>query len=152
MKQIILPFGDREGRQPLLMGCYNGDRQVGFNLFIPMDFTHNGKKILGFQSGFASTDPDYRRRGIFNNLQVNARKELEDLGGRFVFGFPGPNSHPLFVKLGFSDYAHEKLFLPRFSGKANWPRTRPSTNAPKRRCWPMKKQCTPGKKTCRSTS
>jgi hypothetical protein len=118
MKQIIQPFGDREGRQPLLMGCYDGDRQVGFNLFIPMDFSYQGKKILGFQSGFTSTDPEYRRRGIFNNLQVNAREELADRGGRFVFGFPGPNSHPLFVKLGFSDYAYEKIFLPRFFWKS----------------------------------
>ncbi len=53
------------------------------------------------QTGDVMTHPDWRKRGIFSELDKRAMKETADLGWPFVFGLPNRRSAHIFVELGW---------------------------------------------------
>ena len=81
-----------------VMGGFVGDELVSMNAFMRMPFRRDDEVFTGFQSGFSATDTNHRGKGYWPRLMTFAEAELARSGASFIFGFPNPVSHPLFVK------------------------------------------------------
>lgn len=93
---------DYDSGNTRVLGGLIGDQVVCMNAFIRMKFTCEGKQVIGYQSGFSATSADHRGKGLWSKLMKFGEEFLNAQGGNFIFGYPNPVSHPLFVnKLGY---------------------------------------------------
>ena len=86
-----------------IIGGTLGPDLVTLNIFMPLRFRCMGSDITAYQSGFSATSHLHRGQGLWPRLMAFAENRLAERGGSFIFGFPNPVSHPLFVKkLGYT--------------------------------------------------
>ncbi len=86
------------GLPTLHLGAFQNEKIIAYNAFTPHTFTHNGKPIISYQSGWAISDPDVKVWGSYFDVIITAKKRLKERGGSFIFGFPNENSEPIFTK------------------------------------------------------
>jgi GNAT superfamily N-acetyltransferase len=92
-----------------IFGAFDGDRLVGINSFLKIEFVYKGMTIKAVESGDSAVDPEYRRKGIFSQLIRYAENYLRNAGYDVIIGFPNTeNAYPGFLKLGWLDLCHVK--------------------------------------------
>lgn len=108
-KRVDYPSGNT-----LILGGYIGDELVCMNVFMRMNFRHKNKIIHGYQSGFSATSNQYRGRGLWPQLMKFSEAYLSENKASFIYGFPNPVSHPVFMKkLGYESFdMHRVKILP----------------------------------------
>ena len=103
-------FGD--GGTVIVLGKV-GDDLATMNAFMGHPFSNGQDKFIAYQSGFSATANAYRGKGLWPKMLVASEEMLAERGGRFIFGFPNPVSHPLFVnKLGYETQDMVRTVLP----------------------------------------
>lgn len=86
-----------------IFGAFDGDRLVGMNAFMPMQYTDGNRVYNIVQSCESAVDPEYRRRGIFSGIILTAEKFYMMEGFDYFIGFPNPeNSYGGFLKIGWT--------------------------------------------------
>ncbi|MBT9145097.1 MAG: hypothetical protein DDT42_00967 [candidate division WS2 bacterium] len=90
------PFG-----KPLILVAVKEEKIVGQEALWPMPLSVDGVNQLSFQSVDSMVHPDYRGRGIFNNLITRSMEECSTLTSPIVFGFPNRSSHKIYTKFGW---------------------------------------------------
>ena len=106
-------YGNPASAEPKLFGAFDGEKLVGINGFLEMNYAYGNVKFRVVQSCDTAVDPDYRGRGIFTKLIRSAEAEFRDQGYDAMIGFPNFNSHPGFLKMGWLEMLRSsKLFLP----------------------------------------
>ena len=97
----------------LLIGGFVDNKLATMNAFIPQVFVKRKESIVGYQSGFSATSGEHRGKGFWPKLMTDSFDLLRSEGGKFVYGFPNPVSHPLFEKkLGFTTAPTWRVVLP----------------------------------------
>ncbi len=105
-----IDFGN--GGTVIVLGKVGGDLAT-MNAFIAHPFSSEETAITGYQSGFSATADAYRGKGLWPKMLVASEEILAKRNGRFIFGFPNPVSHPLFVnKLCYSTQNMMRTVLP----------------------------------------
>ena len=89
---------DYDFGQTRVFGGFDEGKLVCMNVFMRMLFSCDGEQLVAYQSGFSATANSHRGRGLWPKLMVFAENQLMDLGAAFIFGYPNPVSHPLFIK------------------------------------------------------
>ncbi len=79
----------------------DADRIVGFRTFLRWEFERAGETVRAVRAVDTATDPDYRGRGIFRQLTLQALDELRAEGIAFVFNTPNDQSRPGYLKMGW---------------------------------------------------
>ena len=103
-------------RESLYLAATKGDEIIGFNAFISHDFILNGLQINCYQSCWTATSNAHRGQKIFQNLINGAKEILSEREAAFIFGFPNPNSQPIFTKkLGFKEIPSLKWQTPNLN-------------------------------------
>lgn len=105
--ETILQTIDFDSGTTKVFGGFVGGELVTMNAFMRTRFASSDgatkEEAIGYQSGFSATDANHRGKGYWPKLMAYAETELAGSGATFIFGFPNPVSHPLFVKkLGYS--------------------------------------------------
>jgi GNAT superfamily N-acetyltransferase len=81
----------------------DGDRVVGFRTLLCWRFlTDEGKAVSAVRAVDTATDPDYRGRGIFRLLTLEAVADLTRAGDAFIFNTPNDQSRPGYLSMGWS--------------------------------------------------
>lgn len=62
------------------------------------------------QTGDVMTDPDWRGRGIFRDLDARAMAEASERGWPAVIGLPNSTSAPIFVRMGWETVGEVRTF------------------------------------------
>jgi GNAT superfamily N-acetyltransferase len=95
--------------------AFDGNKAVGINMFIPMQYVYAGQIFNAVQSCDSSVDPDYRRKGIFSKIILFAEHSLADKGYDLIIGYPGrEKSFPGFLKLGWNHVCNlSNMFIMR---------------------------------------
>ena len=102
----------------LYLGVFKNNELAGFNGFIAHEFYYQNKLIDAYQSCWSATHPEHRGKGIFYRIVNEAKQNLKERNGGFIFGFPNANSHPIFIKkLGFYEIPLQKIRVPTFIPK-----------------------------------
>ena len=105
----------------VVLGAFVSGELVCINVFMRMHFVFDHVPVVGYQSGFSATSSRHRGQGIWPKLMVFAEDFLTALGASFVFGYPNPVSHPLFVKkLGYRSMNLHHLLLTRYPFWQRW--------------------------------
>ena len=97
-----------------VMCAFDGDKVVGVNGFLPMDYEYKGQVIHTVQSCDTAVNPNYRGQGIFTKMIANAQDHFKNEGFDAVVGFPNQNSYHGFTKkLGWIEmHRTMKYFYP----------------------------------------
>ena len=74
------------------------------NFFTPFEFFMEDKIILAHQSGFSASRVQFRGRGLWRLLMIEAESNLASINSKFIFGFPNVVSAPSFVEM-FTKFA-----------------------------------------------
>ena len=74
---------------------------VGQEALIPIQVDLDGVPTAVMLSLNTTTDPAYRRRGIFGGVVRSANESLAPAGMAFVYGIPNQNSYAGFIGLGW---------------------------------------------------
>ena len=79
------------------------DRVVGFRTLLRWRFvTDEGKVLSAARAVDTATDPEYRGRGIFRLLTLEAVADLTRAGDSFIFNTPNDQSRPGYLSMGWS--------------------------------------------------
>lgn len=117
LQATVKQIGFDSGKTLLLGGFVDG-KLATMNAFMPQTFRRDGQAITGYQSGFSATGGEHRGKGYWPKLLSAGMDILKEQGGDFVYGFPNPVSHPLFVKkLDFQTAQMWKTVLPVFASR-----------------------------------
>ena len=96
-KHVDNPFG-----ASLMLGAFDGARLVGVRLVMRWAFRVAGRRVTAGRMVDTATDPDYRGRGIFQQLTTvaltRARDDIE-----LIFNTPNASSRPGYLKMGWQD-------------------------------------------------
>jgi GNAT superfamily N-acetyltransferase len=93
-------------------------RIIGVLWLLPIYLQLSGQEVLGSQSMYALVHPDYRQQGVFSTLVDFCNEAGQQRGYNFAFGFPNPNSYPVFVRnLGWSDIGQARLYIRPLNAK-----------------------------------
>ncbi len=96
-----------------VMCAFDGDRIVGINGFVPMEYVCDGAVYRVVQSCDTAVDPEYRGCGIFSRMIVRAQELFAEEGYDAMVGYPNGNSYHGFLKLGWKEQARTmKYFYP----------------------------------------
>ncbi len=96
-----------------VMCAFDGDKVVGINGFVPMEYECEGTVYRVVQSCDTAVDPEYRGCGIFSKMIVCAQKLFAEEGYDAMVGYPNGNSYHGFLKLGWEEQARTmKYFYP----------------------------------------
>lgn len=85
-----------------VFGAFNGDKLIGINAFMPMEYVRNGKRIQVVQSCESAVDPKYRGCGVFTKIVRVAAHFYCEKGYDAMVGFPNANSFQGFIKMGWT--------------------------------------------------
>ena len=83
-------------------------RIVGICAFMLEKYIVDGHEIFVFQYADAVVDADFQRQGIFQKMGKYAVKELSKQKIAFFIAYPGYNSYPGFVKMGWEEVSERK--------------------------------------------
>ncbi len=75
---------------------------VGLRGFWRWDFAYHGRVLRAAAPVDACVAPEYRRRGVFTALTVEALQQAARQNLQFLYGFPGKYSTPGYLRLGWS--------------------------------------------------
>ena len=104
----------------LYVAAIQDDEVIGFNAFISHDMVADGQPINCYQSCWTATSQAHRGKKIFQNLINTAKEILRSRDAAFIFGFPNPNSQPIFTrKLDFREIGSLKWQVPNIPGLRN---------------------------------
>jgi GNAT superfamily N-acetyltransferase len=96
-KHVDNPFG-----ASLALGAFDGPRLVGLRLVMRWRFRLDDRQVTAGRMVDTATDPDYRGRGIFQQLTAaalgQARGDIE-----LIFNTPNASSRPGYLKMGWRD-------------------------------------------------
>ena len=97
-----------------VMCAFDGDKVVGVNGFLPMDYEYKGEVFHTVQSCDTAVNPDYRGQGIFTKMIAEAQNHFKNEGFDALVGFPNQNSYHGFTKkLGWVEmHRTMKYFYP----------------------------------------
>jgi GNAT superfamily N-acetyltransferase len=85
---------------------------IGLKWLMPMRIQVGDEVRLGAHSLYTLVHPDHRRQGVFTNLVAFCNENGRRQGYQFWYGFPNPNSYPIFVhRLGWADIGRARLFI-----------------------------------------
>lgn len=93
-------FESTTKNKPVIVCAKDQDRIVSFNSWLPWEFSYEGKLYIGYQSGDAATDKNYRRQGLRGRILEEGDKILKKRQIDFVFGFPNRKSYGSCCKAG----------------------------------------------------
>lgn len=97
----------------MVMAAFDGEKIVGINSFIAMDYEYRGEIFHAVQSCDTAVDPDYRGKGIFSRMIVSATEAFKEEGVDLLVGYPNQNSFPGFLKMGWQEVQRSmKYFFP----------------------------------------
>ena len=81
----------------------DGERVVGYRTLLRWRFeTDEGKVFSAVRAVDTATDPEYRGRGIFRLLTIDAVADLTRAGDAFVFNTPNDKSRPGYLSMGWT--------------------------------------------------
>lgn len=81
----------------------DGDRIAGYRTLLRWRFiSPEGKSVSAVRAVDTVTDPDYRGRGIFRRLTLDAVADLTRAGDGFIFNTPNDNSRPGYLSMGWT--------------------------------------------------
>lgn len=96
-----------------VMCAFDGDRIVGINGFVPMEYVCDGTVYRVVQSCDTAVDPEYRGCGIFSKMIAQAQTLFAEAGYDAMVGYPNGNSYHGFMKLGWTEQTRTmKYFYP----------------------------------------
>ncbi len=98
-KHVDNPFG-----ASLMLGAFYGGRLVGVRLVMRWAFRVAGRRVTAGRMVDTATDPDYRGRGIFQQLTTAALTQARD-DIELIFNTPNASSRPGYLKMGWQDVA-----------------------------------------------
>lgn len=98
-------------RSDNVFGAFDGDKLVGINAFMPMQYVYGGRKINAVQSCESAVDQDYRGQGIFTKIIKAAEQYYAENGYDILVGYPNKNSYPGLIKMGWTRIANQKLMI-----------------------------------------
>ncbi len=96
-KHTANPFG----HSSVLIAEAEG-RLVGLRAFMRWAWQSGGRAVPAVRAVDTATHPDYRGRGIFKQLTLQLRDEMEAEGVAFVFNTPNAQSRPGYLKMGWT--------------------------------------------------
>lgn len=97
LSAIMMELDYNFGSTKILGGFVAGELSC-ISAFTKLQFLCDGASVIGYQCGFSATSGRQRGKGYWPQLLKFAEDYLADLGAAFIFAFPNPVSHPLFVK------------------------------------------------------
>jgi len=81
----------------------DGERIVGYRTLLRWRFVNRKGKVLhAVRAVDTATDPDYRGRGIFRTLTLEAVADLTRAGEAFIFNTPNDQSRPGYLSMGWT--------------------------------------------------
>lgn len=81
----------------------DGERVVGYRTLLRWQFrTDEGTVLSTVRAVDTATDPDYRGRGIFRLLTLEAVADLTRAGDAFIFNTPNDQSRPGYLSMGWT--------------------------------------------------
>ena len=90
------------GRSPAWVAV-DGDRIVGYRTFLRWQFRgEDGKVLRAVRAVDTATDSEYRGRGVFRLLTLEAVADLTREGDGFVFNTPNDQSRPGYLSMGWT--------------------------------------------------
>jgi GNAT superfamily N-acetyltransferase len=95
-KHVDNPFGC----SPLWVAVDAG-RVVALRAFLRWEFVRAGEVVRAVRAVDTVTHPDYRGRGLFRRLTLEALDALRDDGVAFVFNTPNDQSRPGYLSMGW---------------------------------------------------
>lgn len=95
-KHVDNPFG----RSPMWVAV-DGGRVVALRAFLRWEFGRDGEVVRAVRAVDTVTHPDYRGRGLFRRLTLEALDALRDEGVAFVFNTPNDQSRPGYLTMGW---------------------------------------------------
>jgi len=99
---------------PIVSLYFDKEKLVGHYAVIPIKFIHNQKNLNAVLSMTTMVDISYRKYGIFVDQASEVYERANDLGYKFVCGFPNKKSAPGFKKrLNWT--LEENLYVAKFS-------------------------------------
>ena len=90
------PFG-----KSLILVAVKEEKIVGHEALWYMPLSVDGINQLSYQSVDSMVHPDYRGRGIFNNLIARSMEVCSTLTCPIIFGFPNRSSYKIYTKFGW---------------------------------------------------
>lgn len=99
---------------PIVSLYFDGSKLVGHYAVIPINFIHNQKNIYAVLSMTTMVDLFYRKYGIFIEQANEVYDKANELGYKFVCGFPNKKSAPGFKKR-LNWILEEDLYVANFS-------------------------------------
>ena len=99
---------------PIVSLYFDGDKLVGHYAVIPMKFIFKQKVLKGVLSMTTMVDIAYRKYGIFVDQANEVYDKANELGYKFVCGFPNKKSAPGFKKR-LEWTLEEDLFVAKFT-------------------------------------
>lgn len=99
---------------PIVSLYFDGSKLVGHYAVIPINFIHNQKNIDAVLSMTTMVDLFYRKYGIFIEQANEVYDKANELGYKFVCGFPNKKSAPGFKKR-LNWILEEDLYVANFS-------------------------------------
>lgn len=105
---------DNLNGNPIVSLYFDKDKLVGHYAVIPIKFMHNQKNLNAVLSMTTMVDTSYRKYGVFIDQANDVYEMANDLGYKFVCGFPNKKSAPGFKKR--LDWKLEQnLYVAKFS-------------------------------------
>jgi GNAT superfamily N-acetyltransferase len=96
-KHLDNPFG-----ASLALGAFDGSRLVGVRLVMRWAFRLHGRRVTAGRMVDTATDPEYRGRGIFQQLTTAALVQAH-IDTDLIFNTPNASSRPGYLKMGWQD-------------------------------------------------
>jgi len=110
---LIKTLGEDQKRYAIFATTQE-EKIISLNIFIFLTFTHNGRELIGCQSGFSATTKEFKGKGIWVKLMKYAERELDRIKVSFIFGFPNELSFPIFKhKLNYKNLFFKNHILAR---------------------------------------
>lgn len=85
------------------IAAVQGEKVIGFQSFFYWPYYYNGQLYHSFQSGNSLVNPDYRGKGIFQQLLNYLEKHREKYGIDFLIGFPINASRNSLIRNGWKN-------------------------------------------------
>lgn len=87
-------------------------RIVGMVWLVPLRIQIGDEVCLGTEAINVLVHPDCRGQGVLSGLAPFCYESAQRLGMHFSFGFPNPNSYPVYVhRLNWADIGSSRLFI-----------------------------------------
>lgn len=112
-KKLMLDFYEHpfQKNKCIRVVANEGEKIIGFQSFFYWPYIKSGKTYNSFQSGNSLVHPDYRGKGIFQNLLKSIEETSRSSGVDFLLGFPVEASYKSFIKTGWNNLLNLNWFV-----------------------------------------